>query len=622
MPLLKQTNFGCGPSKHAIAALLRRPALFIALAFCAIAATAQQCPIPFDPTIEIYPKTPKYYPVSSNKYSVEYSFASPTGVLKWIPSQVYISDYGATDASPYHTYSKYLQHATSMSFTSIPVKPDTAINLRITKLWGLDFPPAAQVSIRPAIKGVQIVSVNGDTIEIAAGTAKDFLGEQFILWWDQLTDVGESAGVEALAFFLDPIYQEPKGLTVKKVTEWSDLADVSSYEVLDFEPPSPGASIVLGTATAAGPAGATAYPVPPNITSVFLGPGAWVQGKLRFQQTGKGVTRRLYGPGVLDASRFNYSYRQCRNNAIFHDQGYSTVSIEPLPTGKAGAGLVPDIFHLDGVVLSDGNFYGTDMITGGHVNNIKIMSWNGNNDGLELGDSSIATNVFTRVSDDSIKMWGEGITVRNATVWQNFNGGVVNLGWASEHKGDGDLIDGLYVVKLDWHSPSAIDWNADTLSGDLDSQNNAVFDSMMTPGTEFGAVTPPVFKNIYIQDIPHVLFSLKILPPDCGLKGQVKCPAPNLTALSSLNLNIEHLFTPPSAIRSSIGFQNVTADGFSGTLKGCMNIGLIDWNLVEPGGTKVPITSANAIKTGKISENGDNINLEFDKPVTPCTQAN
>ncbi len=45
---------------------------------------------------------------------------------------------------------------------------------------------------------------------------------------------------------------------------------------------------------------ALAFVVPANIANIFLGPSAWVQGKLRFTQTGTGKTRRLYGPVVLD----------------------------------------------------------------------------------------------------------------------------------------------------------------------------------------------------------------------------------------------------------------------------------------------------------------------------------
>ena len=36
----------------------------------------------------------------------------------------------------------------------------------------------------------------------------------------------------------------------------------------------------------------------------------------------------------------------------------------------------------------------------------------------------------------------------------------------------------------------------------------------MVPSTMYGTVSPPVFRNIYVEDPPQVLFSLKIVPPD------------------------------------------------------------------------------------------------------------
>ena len=59
---------------------------------------------------------------------------------------------------------------------------------------------------------------------------------------------------------------------------------------------------------------------------------------------------------------------------------------------------------------------------------VKVMSWNGNNDGLELGMNASAAILFIRVPDHSLKMWRSYITVNNATLWQNYNGVVVNLG--------------------------------------------------------------------------------------------------------------------------------------------------------------------------------------------------
>jgi hypothetical protein len=62
---------------------------------------------------------------------------------------------------------------------------------------------------------------------------------------------------------------------------------------------------------------------------------------------------------------------------------------------------------------------------------MKVLGWNGNNAGLQLGLTVRVSNVFIRTADDSLKMWGSYITATNATVWQNWNGAPVNLGWLS-----------------------------------------------------------------------------------------------------------------------------------------------------------------------------------------------
>src|SRR5437588_10752461 len=59
---------------------------------------------------------------------------------------------------------------------------------------------------------------------------------------------------------------------------------------------------------------------------------------------------------------------------------------------------------------------------------------------------------FIRSGDDSLMVWASNLTVTNATVWQNYNGGVVNLGWSDNSKGEHVVDDGLYVGKTDWQT--------------------------------------------------------------------------------------------------------------------------------------------------------------------------
>ena len=316
-------------------------------------------------------------------------------------------------------------------------------------------------------------------MQISTTTAANFAGDQFLLWW--AGDAQQSSIIQSLVFFLNPPYVKPTGSNVKVIATPADLtANLSSFDTLDFE----GTLAVAST-------GAQAFVVPANIANVFLGPGAWVQGKLRFVQAGNGSTRRIYGPGVLDVSRFEYDLRSCDANSGYADQGYEAISLVDPPKNT-----VPDRFQLDGIVITDHNHAVADLLTGGTVNNVNTIGWNGLNGGFRIGDNTSVSNLFIRAGDDSLMMWGSFITVTNATVWQNYNGGVLNLGWSDNSPGDYSLVDGLYVVKTDWTNPTVPSWTATNLNG----QNDAVIASLMVPGTTFGSVQPSLYRNIFVED--------------------------------------------------------------------------------------------------------------------------
>ncbi len=539
----------------------------------------------------------KTYPRPSDNYAVQYQI----GNGGWTTATVYISYYGQTTGSPYRTVSGYTAGTTSMSFTSIPARANTTVQLRVTKLFGTPFQASDHVSLRPSVKLASVNTGSDGTVEISTPTAGTFAGEQFILWWNRGTDGG---GVEGLAFFLNPPYPEPIGNNVKVVKSWGDLTDPKSpvnalpIDTLDFE----GQVELENTGNAV-------YPVPANIVKVFLGPTAWVQGKLQFAQSKNTTT--ISGPGVLDGSLFNYLRRDCNDD----NGAYSLTSSDP--NGNLNH------FVVDGIIISDHNHAATDPIFNSTLNNVKTISWNSNNDGLRLQDSTTATNVFVRSGDDSLMIWGSGVTVTNATVWQNYNGGVVNLGWLNNSPGDNDLLDGLYVVKMDWLTPTADQWIAEapgTSGSTVNSQNNGVFVSLMTPTTSFGQLRPPVYRNIFVEDQPRVLFSLKIIPPvNCNATGTA-CDASTLEQPSYVSLNIENLYSPVSLVENSIGFQTLPnpypsqtkgtiTGGFA--LWGTMNVNLTNILIKQQNGFVLPLPEFDGAFLGKISTQGSFVNVKY-----------
>jgi uncharacterized protein (TIGR03437 family) len=548
---------------------------------------AQQCPVTTEaPT---YPNPPLTYPMTSNRYAVQYQFG---GSGSWTDAPVYVSYYGGTNSSPFLSFAGYTKD-TSMSFASIPANASTSVALRVTKLFGAPFPTIDRVSVRPTVKGIHVDSVSGSTAQLSTSTAADFAGEQFVLWWDG--DTKESGTIQGLAIFLNPPYIRPTGGNVKTIASPADLTgDLSAFDTLDFE----GTVAVAST-------GAQAFVVPANIDNIFLGPASWLQGKVRFTQSGAGHTRKIYGPGVLDVSRFSYANRLCNETSAHPDDGFESISWLPRPAGKNGVPTVPDRFVVDGLIVSDTNFYATAWFSNSTVNNMKIIGWNGNNDGIQMGFTTRVSNVFIRTGDDSLKMWGSYITVTNATVWQGWNGGVINLGWSDNSPGDDCLIDGVYVVKTDWSLSNTPSFTSTGLNFD----NSAIVASLMVPGTNYGALLPSVYRNIYVEDPPRVFLSLKIQPPACSLcqLANPKNPPVNLTLPSVLNLNIENVFTPASKLENSIGFQTVNG----APLTGSMNIGLTNVMITPTNGPATALTATNASTVGKLSANGDHVNIQY-----------
>jgi hypothetical protein len=612
--------------------LLVVPLLLVAFASVAV---AQDCPAKdtaIYPGFSGGPPMALTYPMTSDRYAVQYK----VGGGAWRDAQVYINVYGGTNTSPFEPFTNYPAYPnTSMSFVSIPARANADVQLRVTLLSGPATPPSNpapipflasdQVSVRPSAKGIPAHLMSDGTVQIFTDTASNFAGEQFVLWWER--DSTHGGGFQGLAFFLDPPYDRPVGGNVMTISGptllAADFVPPPGIDTLDFE----GTVIIEGPNSEGtdieGP-GAQSYIVPAAINHIFLAPGSWVQGKLRFQQSSSQV--KIYGPGVLDGSRFDYEYRQCRNSTKYPNNKVDGVPAISLEDGAT------DTFNIDGIIVSDIDYTATDSLPNSVLNNMKIIGWNGNNDGLDMGEGTRASNVFVRTGDDSLEMWGGSITVTNATVWQNTLGGVVNLGWSAKYPGDFDLVDGLYVVRTDWSTPTTTSWCTDPLcpvpTDLLNHQNNGVIVSLMVPGAEFGTVHPPVYRNIYLDDPPWVFFSLKILPPDCDLKGLVGgvCPPVDLTLPSTVNLKIENVFTPQSIQQNSIGFQTLPA-GFSYvfptgtpphvlatdyTFTGCMNISLTNVFMKLPNGIWLPILNFDSQDVGKVTTNGNNVNVDYD----------
>ena len=135
------------------------------------------------------------------------------------------------------------------------------------------------------------------------------------------------------------------------------------------------------------------------------------------------------------------------------------------------------------------------------INNLKVLGWLYNEDGVWLGTNTTLSESFIRTNDDSIRMYaGEldgfsnlpapvrgarawGITVENTVVSQLFNGGVIQIGWEDAGIVD-SIVRGLDVIRAEWYKTG----------GEPSGANNAVL-SLRGPVRPLGSLGTGIFRG-------------------------------------------------------------------------------------------------------------------------------
>jgi hypothetical protein len=135
----------------------------------------------------------------------------------------------------------------------------------------------------------------------------------------------------------------------------------------------------------------------PSGRTVYLAPGAYVRGTF----AGGGDGTRVCGRGVLSGEAFRWPG---------HQQENSPERVDLLR-------LTGDRIVLDGVTLVNSPFY-VAVVRGAraHLNNLKVMGWTNNTDGISTGPGATITDCFCRVADDVIKVFNH-VRVERCTLW-------------------------------------------------------------------------------------------------------------------------------------------------------------------------------------------------------------
>ena len=205
----------------------------------------------------------------------------------------------------------------------------------------------------------------------------------------------------------------------------------------------------------------------PDGQTVYLSGGAYVKGRLQAAETtgNKGVTVR--GRGILSGIEIAGSRGVFRQFMI----GATT---------KA-----PDL-RVEGIVITDSPGVGLLASRRLVAENVKLLAWIPQTDGISGGKNSLVQNCFLKVDDDVLHFHKSGTKLINNVVWRQNFGSVIQMGWNETQSVDGELCDGLDIVGDDrGRVRSQRDWGNANVVALVDIHNRAAY------------------KDVVIQNVHH-----------------------------------------------------------------------------------------------------------------------
>ena len=165
----------------------------------------------------------------------------------------------------------------------------------------------------------------------------------------------------------------------------------------------------------------------PDGQTVYLAGGAYVKGRLQtVGPTGsKAVTIR--GRGILSGI------------SVAGERGrFSRYMI--------GATHNAPELQVEGIVITDSLGVGLLAAKRLVAENVKLLAWLPQTDGISGGKNSLVQNCFLKVNDDVLHFHKSGLKLINNTVWRQNFGSVLQMGWNETQNVDGELCDGLDII--------------------------------------------------------------------------------------------------------------------------------------------------------------------------------
>lgn len=205
---------------------------------------------------------------------------------------------------------------------------------------------------------------------------------------------------------------------------------------------------------------------------IYIPGGAYVIGTF----SGEDIQNtKLYGRGVLSACGLNRLAGPKSIPYSFVHQG-----------GTAKNQIV------EGLVSTDPPHFHHVFRGQVHADNLKMMGWWHQTDGIVNGDESTVENCFIKTNDDYIKLYSQNSIYRNNTFFHQVNGAPFQLCWSNQ-RGSGNYIEDTYIV----YSIYASEKN--------DRLNTAVINSRNGSG---GVTENNTWNGLFIDNGCHKLIGL------------------------------------------------------------------------------------------------------------------
>ncbi|MCG3042544.1 family 49 glycosyl hydrolase [Streptomyces sp. S1A] len=172
--------------------------------------------------------------------------------------------------------------------------------------------------------------------------------------------------------------------------------------------------------------------LPKQVKWVYLAPGAYVKGAIRFPDDSQGLYK-VTGHGVFSGEQ--YVYEADTNNNYDHLSGASNCHASCVKMLQFQSSDRQQYLDLQGVTINEPPYhsfvvYGNEQRFQMRVDNYKqVGSWYWQTDGIELYRGSTMKNTFFHANDDVLKMYHSDVTIDDTVIWKGENGPVIQWGW-------------------------------------------------------------------------------------------------------------------------------------------------------------------------------------------------